>query len=54
VEHDAEVRVATVDDAEVAARLLHDFNAEFATGSPTSTPTRGERASYFLRELSSS
>ncbi|MFK4806737.1 GNAT family N-acetyltransferase [Microbacterium sp. ZW CA_36] len=30
----AEVRRATVDDAERVARLLHDFNTEFDTDSP--------------------
>ena len=30
----AEVRRATVDDAERAAELLHDFNTEFDTDSP--------------------
>ena len=40
------VRLATVDDAPAAARLLHDFNTEF--GSPTPGPAVIERR---LREL---
>ena len=40
------VRLATVDDAPAAARLLHDFNTEF--GSPTPGPAVLERR---LREL---
>jgi GNAT superfamily N-acetyltransferase len=42
------VRLATVDDADEIARLLHDFNAEFATPSP-GPAVLSERLGVLLR-----
>ena len=41
------VRLATVEDADEVARLLHDFNSEFDTPSP-GVPVLGERLRVLL------
>lgn len=44
------VRVATVDDAEVVARLLHDFNVEYDTPSPGIATLAGRLRSLLAQD----